>query len=897
MKAIEAIKKRLIHHNTVGIKQSDPIEIRQANAGLSRIPLSEYLHYVEFEDGLMINLVGEDLYVGFGFHIASYSMINDQAAIQLEVLFKSLPTDAVAQCIEFATDNVKPRVDLWEAWQNKYCDDPMISKMTGYRAKMLRDSAHKTLHETSKLKLRNMVRHIFVTVPFKGNLGVKTEVDSFFNEIRSHEKRLKGSLSKANLNPHPMNRDHVLSLLRKLANPHKSYQELEESNPIHSDTKLKPGEYLKDHIAMRNTSLEVLPGGGLRFSSGTGDDVVAQHITVDRYPDSTHLHEFGRLTGDLYNRDERINQPYFLYTIVHKCNKDEAKELVEANMAWLGKQAKEGSDWLKNSMPHLYERVGACKEFISDTRESDPVRMFTGIIVYCDPRTVETDVEELRSFWNDRGYRATEERHISFPMWTSTLPWQYIPDWDKPRTGLARAQMAKSINAASCLPIVGDWTGLVPMVKKDFDGNPYHYCNGVPLVTGRGEIGFLDLFASETNYNFTCLATSGAGKSFFCNDLVRDIRARGGLAFVFDMGRSYKDACELQGGSNLDFEVAKPISINHFWGIETSEEFMSMKDLLVESVVTIAFPSSRPDNKQMQSLKRGIFEAWLIFGSELGLKEMYSYFTGQVELQVEVSARDLDELNKVDTEVVGSINEEIIEEQKIDYKRTLAHIGGLMYEYSVGKDRIWFNGKPDIDLNNPFTILELNDLENSPELKSIVFTTIIMLVTRRIYSYDRQVPKLLLIDEAWNLLSDDRAGPFIEKAFRTIRKFFGAAGIISQSCKDVDISEASKAAWSNSAWRIFLMQKSDSVAHAKKEEMFGSSTEAVCEVMEGLRRVDNYSEVLVTYDNMFYPYRFFVDPFSAFCYSSKATDKAYVEKLMEQKKISKEEAIQMAAGM
>lgn len=863
--ALEKLKQAILKKHKSIKKNSIPVEIRQVNAGLARLPLKDYLMYSDFDGDYMFMLNGDDLYVGFGYHLNGYyTTVSNKKAFDIEKLFGNLEPGSVVQSCEHASDNIKPGLDLWARWQDKYNTDATIKKMNQYRYDMLNESISKPLHKATDLKLRSIDRYVFITVPFKGSISNTDSLSYFLDRLKTVVSQTTGVLNQAGLAPSIMDRSMTLRLLRKLINPHISSEELSERNPIkNNETKFDYGESICEFLTERGTSCSVEDNGGINFNSGVGDDVVASHLTIDKYPETTQLSRFGFLTGSILDRDYRINKPYFLYTTVHVVDPNEAKEQIELSTSWLGKQAREGSATLKDLIPHIYDRYDHSKRFLKEISNGHkPIRMFTGLIIYSDPSTAEMDVTDLMTAWNGQGYSISPERHIAFPMWLGALPWQYRPIYDQPRKGFARLKMAKAINAASCFSVVGDWTGNVPMTLEDSHGEAYPYSNGIPLVTGRGEVGYLDIFKSETNYNFTILATSGAGKSFFANDLIRDILSRGGIAYVFDMGGSYTDICQLMKGTNLDFPIANPVSINHFWGITSREEYLEMKELFEQSLKSMAFSTTLPSSEQDAAINRGLYEAWEHYQGELGLSEIYDFFI--------------------------NYDESVIPELK--------GIASLLYGYAKGTDSVWFNGKPEVELENAFTILELRELENVPNLKSIVFTTIMLLVTKKIYSADRSIPKLLLIDEAWSLLDDDRAGPFIEKAFRTIRKFFGAAGIISQSCSDVNISSASKAAFNNSAWRIFLMQKSDSIAFAKDNKLLGHNTDNICEVLETLKRRDNFSELLVEHDGTYAPFRFFVDNFSAFCYSSKAQDNTRVDRISQEHGIPRETALEVAAG-
>lgn len=92
---------------------------------------------------------------------------------------------------------------------------------------------------------------------------------------------------------------------------------------------------------------------------------------------------------------------------------------------------------------------------------------------------------------------------------------------------------AESFNVANLMPIVAD----------------NRICSrGVPIPSYRNQLSFLDLFDSDSglgndNYNLGICGTSGGGKSFLMQTLIRQILESEGRAWVFDMGDSYKTLC------------------------------------------------------------------------------------------------------------------------------------------------------------------------------------------------------------------------------------------------------------------------------------------------------------------------------------------------------------------
>ncbi len=84
------------------------------------------------------------------------------------------------------------------------------------------------------------------------------------------------------------------------------------------------------------------------------------------------------------------------------------------------------------------------------------------------------------------------------------------------------------------------------------------------FLTRRGQLCSLDFFDSDTNYNFAVAAPSGSGKSFLVNKVLQEHASRKGIAYVVDVGKSYKKLCGLQMGQYVEFEEGKNMSVNVF---------------------------------------------------------------------------------------------------------------------------------------------------------------------------------------------------------------------------------------------------------------------------------------------------------------------------------------------
>ena len=129
-----------------------------------------------------------------------------------------------------------------------------------------------------------------------------------------------------------------------------------------------------------------------------------------------------------------------------------------------------------------------------------------------------------------------------------------------------------------------------------------------------------------------------------------------------------------------------------------------------------------------------------------------------------------------------------------------------------------FAGRNVPALDAAFTVFELAELKGRNDVQAVVLMLVVFLATQRMYHGERTIPKAIVIDEAWDLLSGDDSRAFIEGAARRARKYRGALVTGTQSVNDYYANPAARAAWENSDWVIFLSQKDESVELLKQEK-------------------------------------------------------------------------------
>src|SRR5690606_19356263 len=125
---------------------------------------------------------------------------------------------------------------------------------------------------------------------------------------------------------------------------------------------------------------------------------------------------------------------------------------------------------------------------------------------------------------------------------------------------------------------------------------------------------------------------------------------------------------------------------------------------------------------------------------------------------------------------------------------------------------------------------------------AVVLQLVIHQVTKEMYLADRRIPKLLAIDEAWDLLGGIKTGRFIETAFRRARKYNAIAGVITQSFEDFEKSPAARATIENAAWQFVLYQRPESLEFAMKNQRIVGG-QATLDLMRSVRSGKGYSEI------------------------------------------------------
>jgi len=130
--------------------------------------------------------------------------------------------------------------------------------------------------------------------------------------------------------------------------------------------------------------------------------------------------------------------------------------------------------------------------------------------------------------------------------------------------------------------------------------------------------------------------------------------------------------------------------------------------------------------------------------------------------------------------------------------------------------------------------------------------------------------KVLIIDEAWQMLSNGAAGKFIEGFARRCRKEGGALVTGTQSLADYFKTTGAQACFENSDHLIVLRLKDEVLEQLRKNDRLNVD-EPTMAMLRSLKVVDGeYSELFMIGPDARFLARLVLDPFSVTLYSTTA---------------------------
>jgi conjugation system TraG family ATPase len=366
-----------------------------------------------------------------------------------------------------------------------------------------------------------------------------------------------------------------------------------------------------------------------------------------------------------------------------------------------------------------------------------------------------------------------------------------------------------------------------------------------------------------TNRNKFILGPSGSGKSFFTNHMVRSYYEKGTHIVLVDVGHSYKGLCDMVKGYYFTYSETKPIKFNPF--------YIGEGDIL--------------DTEKKESIKTLLLALWKKDNETFNRSE-YVALSNALQLYFEKVENDKSIFPCFDSfydflkdEFVNVLKGDNVKDKDFDVSNFLYV---LRPYYKGGEFDYLLNAKENLDLlQQRFIVFELDNIKDHPILFPVV-TIIIMEVFISKMRKLKGVRKMILIEEAWKAIAKEGMAEYIKYLFKTVRKFFGEAIVVTQEVEDIISSPVVKQAIiNNSDCKILLDQSKYQNKFDQIQELLGLTDKEKALVLSINKANDpskKYKEVFISLGGVLSKvYRTEVSPEEYLAYTTEEKEKVKVQ--------------------
>ncbi len=578
------------------------------------------------------------------------------------------------------------------------------------------------------------------------------------------------------------------------------------------------------------------------------------NFTLRKLPSEFRLYAFSNCLASLKNAASALCCPFRISCNFHiePTGKERIKN--EGKIRSLSKWANSPMGaFLPTAKKELAEREQLQEAFLRD--ESKIASMVFTVTLFSTKATMKADKASALSVFSEAGLPIVESSMIQGQSLLASLPFNMVHFFDDCRLA-GRARQIKTSNLVNFFPIVAEYKRIM---------------GGMLLPTMRHQISYFDPFNMGTdNFNMAITGVSGSGKSFFTQNIAHSMFARGGKVWILDKGDSYKKFTQTMNGIYM---TAGSIFLNPFTHIATAEQksgerfcdakvlernndvehpLGEMLDNITGLIAAMAAPNTELSDTLQGALSDAILMAW--------------------------------EKHKQAT-LIDHVQEALFElAQERDDDRRIKDLGHQLNKYCT--DGIYgaiFNQPSQLDPTVQLTTIELEGFSDSV-LRPVMFALMVSINQAMYLSGERSTPKLCIIEEAWALMSGSnrQSRQFIDKGYRTARKFGGAFATVTQGISDFFKSAESLAAYNNSDIKIVLRQDADFDDFIKDHPTTFNTHHVQLIKQFPSAKISGFSCAMIRAGGSTTFHRLFVDPWSSALYSSDAKHYEFCEQLTAQ---------------
>ncbi len=305
-----------------------------------------------------------------------------------------------------------------------------------------------------------------------------------------------------------------------------------------------------------------------------------------------------------------------------------------------------------------------------------------------------------------------------------------------------------------------------------------------------------DRFSLE-NGNSVVFAKSGAGKSFAVKLEALRSMMFGTEVIIIDPENEYQKLADSVAGSYVRLSLSSTTRINPF----------DLPKVIDPEEADNALRSNLIMLHGLLRLMMGGAQAMLVGGSSSVTPALNP-----------IEEADLD-TGLIETYAKAGITNDPLTHQTLpptiaDLYDTLLHMGGSgpqlaqrIRKYTTGTFAGIFSQQSNIMIDNPFVVFNVRDLED--ELRPVAMYIVLNYIWNKTKSDKRK--RLLIIDEAWQLMKYEDSANFIFSLAKRARKYNLGITTISQDVEDFMGSRMGRAIVANASMQLLFKQSPSSV--------------------------------------------------------------------------------------
>jgi len=292
---------------------------------------------------------------------------------------------------------------------------------------------------------------------------------------------------------------------------------------------------------------------------------------------------------------------------------------------------------------------------------------------------------------------------------------------------------------------------------------------------------------SLQNANMVVFATSGAGKSYAVKLEVLRSLMMGTDVIIIDPEMEYVHLTEAVGGTYVNISLASESKVNPFDLPRPVGQQISTEDIIRSAVITL----------------KGLVR--IMFGT-LTAQEDSIVDRALLETYAKKDITPSSDLTQVEAPIIQ------------DFLDVLEGMEGAeqlvikLRKYTDGTFAGLFNAPTNVNMSSQLVVFSVRDLED--ELRPLAIYSLVNYIWNIVRSERKK--RILVIDEAWWLMTHEDSAKFIYALVKRCRKYYLGVTTITQDVNDFLGSSYGRAIVTNSSMQLLLKQSPAAVDNIQK---------------------------------------------------------------------------------